>query len=424
MMVGAPNPVRASIGRNGRKSPSGAMNLFERYIFRRAVTLSLMTLVATTIMVLVTQVLLYVNLLTTSGQALLAFFTLAATLIPPMTNLVMPFSLYIGVSQTLNGMNTDSELAVIEAAGGAQSIQTKPMVLLAVLMSVVALGLSHFVEPWAQTNKRQIVAKASADLIRFAVQSGTFQQIESNLYVQIAEQQPSGDFGGIFIADSRKPGTDLVYYAKRGSIQKLPVGDVLLLSDGEMQRRNTATGELSIISFESYVLDFNKFGPSTSGKSYSPRERSTYFLLSAPRSDDFFLTNEPEEIRGEIYKRFSDWLYPLVFGTIAIYFAVGARSNRQEKLWSMTAGITVALAVRGAGFFLVSVAGSSPVYAALNFAVPIGSIVLFSTLIMMNKSLHLSQTWVDKASSLAASVSRWWTSLRFGGSLPAPGGRP
>src|SRR3954451_23018480 len=152
------------------------MKLLERYIFRRTFVLSMITLSATTLMVLVTQVLLYVNLLTASGQALLTFFALAATLIPPMTNLVLPFALHIGASQTLNGMNSDSELAVIEAAGGSLSVQTRPIILLPILMSVAALAISHFAEPWAEQSKRQIVARARADLIRFAVQSGTFQQ--------------------------------------------------------------------------------------------------------------------------------------------------------------------------------------------------------------------------------------------------------
>ena len=84
------------------------MNLLERYIFRRTLSLSLMTLSATTVMVLITQVLIYVNLLTASGQAIITFFALAATLVPPMLNLVMPFALHIGATQTLNGMNSDS----------------------------------------------------------------------------------------------------------------------------------------------------------------------------------------------------------------------------------------------------------------------------------------------------------------------------
>ena len=82
------------------------------------------------------------------------------------------------------------------------------------------------------------------------------------------------------------------------------------------------------------------------------------------------MRNKPKDVRGEINRRFSEWLYPLVYGTIAIYFAVGARSNRQERLWSLAAGVAVALAVRGAGFFLVNVSGINPLYAFLNFADP------------------------------------------------------
>ena len=398
------------------------MNLLERYIFRRTLSLSLMTLSATTVMVLITQVLVYVNLLTASGQALITFFALAATLIPPMLNLVMPFALYIGATQTLNGMNSDSELAVIEAAGGSRSIQTKPIIVLAIMMSLVALALSHFVEPFAYKHKRDIIARAGADLVRFAVQSGTFQEVEPNLFVQIADQLPSGDLAGIFIADSRNPSTDLVYYAKRGTIHESGDAEVLMLADGEVQRKNTQTGDVSVISFASYVLDFNQFGPTSGEINYSSKEPSTAYLLFAPRTDDFFMRNKPEDVRAEINRRFSEWLYALVFGTIAIYFAVGARSNRQERLWSLAAGVAVALAVRGAGFFLVNVSGINPLYAFLNFAVPIGSILLFSTLILLDKSLRFSQAWVDGAGAIAAAATRWWTNFRFGGSaLPSPG---
>jgi lipopolysaccharide export system permease protein len=388
------------------------MKLLERYIFRRTFVLTVITLAATTLMVLVTQVLLYVNLLTASGQALLSFFALAATLVPPMTNLVLPFALHIGASQTLNGMNSDSELAVIEAAGAPRSIQTRPILLLALLLSLASLAISHFAEPFAEQAKRQIVAKARADLIRFAVQSGTFQQLGPGLYVQIGQQLPSGEYDGIFIADSRKPDTDLVYYAKRGAIQKLGGKDVLALADGEAQRRNTDTGEVSVISFTSYVLDFNQLGATQSGINYAPKEVSTAFLLNGPRTDRFFVITAPQEVRTEIYRRFSDWLYPMVYGTIAIFFAVGARSNRQERLWSLSTGIALALAVRGLGFFLVSVSGTSPLWAVLNFAVPIASIVLFFTLVATNRSLRFSSAWIDWSNAIGNAVARRLAGLR------------
>ena len=79
--------------------------------------------------------------------------------------------------------------------------------------------------------------------------------------------------------------------------------------------------------------------------------------------------------------------------------------------------------MRGAGFFLVNVSGINALYAFLNFAVPISSIMLFSTLILLNKSLRFSQAWVDGAGAIAATVTRWWTNFRLGGgALQSPGG--
>jgi len=79
--------------------------------------------------------------------------------------------------------------------------------------------------------------------------------------------------------------------------------------------------------------------------------------------------------------------------------------------------------VRGAGFFLVNVSGINSLYTFLNFAIPIGSILLFSTLILMNKSLRFSQAWVEGAGSIAAAITRWWINVRFGGRpLQQPGG--
>ena len=46
------------------------MNLIERYIFGRAAKLTVVTLVAATFVVLITQILVRINLLTTSGQSL------------------------------------------------------------------------------------------------------------------------------------------------------------------------------------------------------------------------------------------------------------------------------------------------------------------------------------------------------------------
>jgi hypothetical protein len=95
----------------------GEMKQIERYIFRRMSSLTFWSLSAVTLLVLTTQVLIRVNVLTTTGQAFGAFAMLAATLIPSVVPIVAAFALLIGVSQVLSSMNSDSELVVVEAAG-------------------------------------------------------------------------------------------------------------------------------------------------------------------------------------------------------------------------------------------------------------------------------------------------------------------
>lgn len=381
------------------------MNLIERYIFRRAAQLTLTTLAATTVVVLITQVLIYVNVLTDSGQAITTFLKLASMLVPAMVMVVMPFALLIGASQTLSAMNADSELAVIEAAGGSQKITTKPIVILGLILTFTSLGIALFVEPWSNRQIRTLVTEASADLVRLAVQSGSFKKLEDNLFIQIAEQQPGGAFGGIFIADMRDPVTELIYYAKRGAIVEQDGAELLVMTDGEIHRKATANKDVSIIKFASYAIDFSQFGSAGKTTNFLPKERSTAFLLN-PDPDDIFVKARPNLIRSELNRRFSEWLYPVAFALIATYFAGTARSNRQERLWSLAVAAIVALAFRGFGFFATNGSGGSTTMLILTFATPLSAIALFSGLLFTGRQLRIPQWLVNGGSALAAGVER------------------
>lgn len=388
------------------------MNLIERYIFSRAARLTFITLAATTVVVLITQVLIYVNVLTDSGQAISTFLHLAVMLVPAMAVIVAPFALLIGASQTLSSMNADSELAVIEGAGGSPKITAKPVLILGMILTLATLGIALFIEPWSNRQIRTIVSEAGADLVRLAVQSGSFKRLDDDLYIQIAEQQPGGAFGGIFIADSRDEKTELIYYAKHGVI--LPQGDreLLVMSDGEIQRRTVATGDLSIIQFASYAIDFSQFGSSGSTPSLRPKDRPISFLLN-PDPEDFFAKSRPGQLRSELHRRFSEWLFPVVFGVIAAYFAGGARSNRQERLWSLAIAATIAFCIRGLGFFFMNGSGTSYTMMVLTYALPLGTIAIFTLLLVSGRQLRISP-WLDnRGSALLAWFERQRLALQL-----------
>jgi lipopolysaccharide export system permease protein len=388
------------------------MNLIERYIFRRAARLTFITLAATTVVVMITQVLIYVNVLTDSGQAISTFLHLAVMLVPAMAVVVAPFAVLIGASQTLSAMNADSELAVIEGAGGSQKLTAKPILILGMILTLATLGIALFVEPWTNRQIRTIVSEAGADLVRLAVQSGSFKRLDDGLYIQIAEQHPGGAFGGIFIADARDEKTELIYYAKRGVI--LPQGEreLLVMSEGEIQRRTVATGDVSIIQFASYAIDFSQFSSADSTPTLRPKDQPISFLLN-PDPNDFFAKQRPEQLRSELHRRLSEWLFPVAFGLIATYFAGGARSNRQERLWSLAAAATLALWIRGLGFFFMNASGGSHTMMVLTYALPLGTIAIFLILLASGRQLRIP-AWLDRwGSALLAWIERQRLALQL-----------
>src|SRR5690606_11751418 len=126
--------------------------------------MTLASLCLVTLIVLTTQALLYINILTQSGQSLLTFLTLALTLVPSMIMIVAPFALLLGAASTLNRMSGDSELAVLEAAGAGKSILVRPIMAIAAGATILSLIIALFLEPWSGSIRRDLRAAASADL--------------------------------------------------------------------------------------------------------------------------------------------------------------------------------------------------------------------------------------------------------------------
>lgn len=376
------------------------MKQIERYIFRRMATLALWSLVAATLLVLTTQVLIRINVLTTTSEAFTAFLKIAGALIPSVMVIVIAFALLIGVAQVLWGLNSDSELVVMEAAGAGPSTVFRPVLALSLAMSLLALVVGNFVEPWSNRKLYDTLATASADLFSVAVQSGSFQKLEDGLYIQINEMLPGGEFSGIFLSDMRNEGQELIYFAQRGSIETVDDDQLLVLIDGQVQRRDTNSEQISIVTFTSYALDLSAFLPSSDGsRTLRPREQSTAYLLDPPE-DDFFQKQYPNLIKEELIQRLTGWMYPLAFGLISFAFLGRAYSNREEHLFNIGLMAAIALGIRGFGFYSVEAGGKSATMEILSYAVPASAIVIFGALAIMGTGVRMPKGWVRLNSAL------------------------
>lgn len=359
------------------------MGLLHRYILRRVTALTLPTLAVISGIVITTQLLLNVEMVTRSATAALGFFQIAIFLIPSVTLLVLPFAILVGALRTLSTMNADSELAVLESLGRSPFATTLPVIIFSVAASLLTILTAHSLEPASSRAMQDTLNAASADLIRSAVRSGSFTQLKTDTFVQIGEELPNGEMAKIVFIDNSDPTTQIIYYAKRGNLVEHEGSTLFALADGEVHRLNRFDGGLSVISFASSAINLitgNQAAP------YAWQSYSTPALFERIASERALGNNPTDEVR-ELHRRFSEWMYPLLFGAIAAFVAGRARTGRTSRVLPYVGGIGVALALRAAGFITISNSAFSTVSAVLSYAVPAAAIVVFLVLGATSRSL-------------------------------------
>ncbi|HEY6631669.1 MAG TPA: LPS export ABC transporter permease LptF [Rhizobiaceae bacterium] len=384
------------------------MKVIERYIFRRTLMLFLAALVWTLAIVWTTQILARINLVTDSGQSALSFFEIAALILPSVLPVVMPFAAIIAIAQTLTVMNNDSELVVISAAGASKMTVIRPVMLLAVIASIASFAIDNGIDPYARQRGRELVAAARADLLSLVIQEGTFRKIEDGLFIQIGERLPDGRLGGIFVADSRAEGTDLVYYAKYGSVVEKGDETVLVMQDGEIHRK-LPDNDISVIRFLSYAFDLSVFTASNGTPKLYPKDRTLPYLLNPDPNDPEF-KRKPQSFRAEMHRRFSEWSYSIVFALIALAVIGNARSHREGRINPLVTAVTIALIARWLGYFAANQVQVVPRMWPIIYLIPLGFAALSIWFIATNRTMELP---VALAERLMAGMRRLADRMMF-----------
>ncbi len=395
------------------------MKVLERYVLKRVLLQAAGATAASLGIVWTIQALTKVNLVTDSGQSTGAFLFLATLLLPAIIPIVLPFAVLIATTNTLNGLNTDSELTVIHASGAPRASVFKPIIMVALVASILTIISGSLIEPYSRQRARSLVAEARADLISLVIQEGAFKKVDENIYMQVAKRLPNGLLGGLFIADSRDPKSDLIYYAREGALVKENDTSLLVMKDGEIHSRNVVSGQLSLIRFTSYAFDLSQFTTSTGKPTLLPKDQTTAYLL-APDGNDKIFQKSPLLFSAELHRRASEWLYPIAFATIGLAVCGMARSHRENPLFLTFNAISLALLLRWIGLFVENRAETATAANIFIYLVPLGGIAASAWFIARNRTLPKStqskfstEALFELASQLFAKLNAWFTDLRM-----------
>ena len=346
------------------------MSIVSRYVFRQAAGALLLILLSLSGVVWIALALKQLKVVTSQGQdawTLLAMTTLA---LPNLMALIAPVALLIAAIHTLNRLNGDSELIVLTASGATVWVVGRPLILLAVLVSIGVGVVNHIVMPWSLRLLRDYVIEVRTDLLTQVIQPGRFSKPEPYLTFHIRDRTFAGELLGVLMHDRRDPNLPLTYVAERAIITKQDDTAYLTLTNGHILREAGNRRNVQIIAFQRYALDLAGFEQKGDVVELKPRER--YFgELIAPDPNDPVFQRIPGQFRAELHERLSNPLYPIAFVLIALGFVGQAQSTRQNRAQIVAAGFIIAAGARVSGLALNNLVVLRPEAIPLMYQMPI-----------------------------------------------------
>lgn len=239
--------------------------------------------------------------------------------------MLIPVSCMLGVFLTFLRMGADRELISLRAGGVSLWPLLPAPLLLCLLCCALTVWISLSGISWGMDNFRNTVVELARNKTSVNVQPGVFNTSFPGLTVYARQSDPgSGALLDVFVLDSSRSKTRATIVAPLGRIESdSERGQVFVrLEDGHVYREED--GELSVISFESYILslDMTRLLGGFELKDKAPKEMS-WDELRALKGDGFEDRSENFQRRVdiELHKRFSLPAACVVLGFFALPLA-------------------------------------------------------------------------------------------------------
>ena len=354
------------------------MTLFSRYMFRQVTSAFLLILLTLTAIIWLATALKELDLITSQGQGLALFFHMTALSLPSLITLIAPNAVLMACLYTLDRMNGDSEIIVMTAAGATVWRICRPLIALAVIVSMVILLVNVFVNPACMRALRDLITQVRADLISQVLQPGRFSSPERGLTFHIRDRSKDGELLGLLFHDERDSKQVMSYLAERGRILSNEKGSFLIMFDGYVHRYDAKNKEKSvqIIKFDQNMVDLSKFGPQNkSGNKLEPKQMPLMELINPP-DDEKFDEKDYGQLRYELHERLATPIYPIAFIFIAIALMGQARTTRESRWGQILTVFAIAVAIRVAGITAGNLVALNAWAVVLVYAIPVGAILI------------------------------------------------
>ncbi|MDA9675045.1 LptF/LptG family permease, partial [Pelagibacteraceae bacterium] len=232
-------------------------------------------------MVWLSQALKNLELLSNESVTILSYAFYTILLLPKLSIITIPISIFLAIILSLNKLRLDSELIIFSSTGGSNiDILFKPLLIISIIFYLVVLLLSIYLVPISSAEIRnKIIDIRNSSISTSILKENRFITPDDSLTV-FFKKIDDQDIYGLLLHDRSEKNNIKTYIAKKGFLNNDNGNNSIYLYDGTMQIYNSKKNKISEIDFDTYSIDLKTFDKIEKKFLYAD-EKSTYELLNS-----------------------------------------------------------------------------------------------------------------------------------------------
>jgi len=312
--------------------------LYSRYLLQKTTAAFAAIISVLVLLVWFSKAISFIGYVTENGVSLDKFFYLFVLILPWLLLFIAPISLLTAILLIFNRMNITNEIIILKNSGLTKLQICKPIILLAILISLFCYGISFYLMPYANKEMRILRVNINNNYTSLSFNPQTFETLKG-LTIYAKDRDENNQLSGLLLHDERNAQYSLTITAKTGKIALEDRSALLHMEDGTVQKLNYSDGRSEILNFDSYIFNLTEMQKSYGSFRWKESELYMHELLNPGIDVD---GERLAKYRVEINQRLTYPLLPIAFTFIAAALVLHGQFNRHGNSQNTIAAILTA----------------------------------------------------------------------------------
>ncbi len=257
----------------------------------------------------------YFDFVSEDGHGLNIYFSYTFLNFPKIIHRILPFVFFISLFYMIIKYENNNELNIFWLNGISKLSFCNVMIVFSLIIMFIQIFLGSFLSPNSQLKARKLLKESDIDFFTNLIRDGKFINAVKGLTIFTESKEDLGNFSNIFIDDSSKDYSRMIY-ANSGKVVGEKQNKKFILYNGEVI--NIDENRINVFKFDQIDFDLLSFGSNTiiKPKIQETHSKQLFECFTDKNKLNKVINcdiNNLNEVKQELLKRFYKPIYiPLI----------------------------------------------------------------------------------------------------------------